>query len=86
MDKDPFLNEVGRTVVDLAEHIPQGVLVFLPSYSLLRRAVDVWGRSGVSDDVFPCVRGLCDRWVAACVSNIFIPIYYIYKCNCCGLL
>ncbi|CAN0157472.1 unnamed protein product, partial [Ectocarpus sp. 12 AP-2014] len=50
-DDDEFVEEIGRTVVALAKHIPAGVLVFLSSYKLLQRAVAVWRRCEVWADL-----------------------------------
>lgn len=47
MKKRDFLNEVGRTVVALCRSIPRGVLVFLPSYALLRQVGLLWRESEV---------------------------------------
>lgn len=48
LDKEKFVNEVGRTIVVLARRIPRGVLVFLPSYSRLAEAVCAWRACEVS--------------------------------------
>ncbi|CBN80233.1 conserved unknown protein [Ectocarpus siliculosus] len=50
-DNDEFVEEIGRTVVALAKHIPAGVLVFLSSYKLLQRAVAIWRKCEVWADL-----------------------------------
>lgn len=47
MKKSFFLDQIGRTVVALCRSIPRGVLVFLPSYSLLRQVGLLWRASEV---------------------------------------
>lgn len=54
MANPKFLNELGLTILSLAQHIPSGVLVFLSSYKLLREAVGVWKSSGVSSSSSSC--------------------------------
>lgn len=57
MKENSFLEQIGRTVVALCRNIPRGVLVFLPSYALLRKVGLLWRESEVSR----AGRGMCPR-------------------------
>ena len=45
--KDEFLDALGVTILQLTRHIPDGVLVFFPSYSLLDRVMGRWKVTGM---------------------------------------
>ena len=42
LQKDSHLLEIGNLIVSFVAYIPCGVLVFLPSYTLLERCLKVW--------------------------------------------
>lgn len=46
-----FLDTLGRTIAALCADIPAGVLVFMPSYALLRAASTRWRASGLLDEL-----------------------------------
>ena len=41
-DTTAFQDSVGRSVVDVCKIVPDGVLMFLPSYSMLDRLMTRW--------------------------------------------
>ncbi|CAM9104373.1 unnamed protein product [Phaeothamnion confervicola] len=48
---DRFVEQLGWTVAALTALVPSGVLVFLPSYALMRRAARIWRRCGAWDQL-----------------------------------
>lgn len=74
MDKPEFFDEIGRTVVALARRIPRGVLVFLPSYSVIRRIGRAWRASEVSRVVcvVACSRRSGQQSVPSCLRRAYL--------------
>ena len=67
MKKNSFLEQVGHTVVALCRNIPRGVLVFLPSYALLRQVGLLWRESEV--------RGGGSGLLASTPRYVFISLF-----------
>ncbi|XP_023240992.1 regulator of telomere elongation helicase 1 homolog isoform X2 [Centruroides sculpturatus] len=42
-----YINSLGRTLINLGRMVPDGMLVFFPSYSVLRSSVAKWEESGI---------------------------------------
>ena len=40
--QDELLYELGHSIVAIAEMVPEGVLVFFPTYEMLRKVVELW--------------------------------------------
>eukprot|EP00698_Gefionella_okellyi_P017870 TRINITY_DN5291_c0_g1_i2.p1 TRINITY_DN5291_c0_g1~~TRINITY_DN5291_c0_g1_i2.p1 ORF type:complete len:797 (+),score=176.93 TRINITY_DN5291_c0_g1_i2:1244-3634(+) len=43
-DSDEYKSELGMTVVNVCRMVPDGVLVFFPSYAVLQTCIDFWQR------------------------------------------
>ncbi|CAD5211760.1 unnamed protein product [Bursaphelenchus okinawaensis] len=52
-DSAEYLNGVGEAITGLAENVPQGMLVFFPSYSQMNNFLDAWKKPS---------KGLQSRW------------------------
>ena len=46
-----FQDEIGRLVLDVCSTIPYGVLIFVPSYSLLNKLSNRWNETGMSKKI-----------------------------------
>lgn len=42
-----YINSLGRTLINLGRMVPDGMLVFFPSYSVLRSSVSKWEECGI---------------------------------------
>jgi chromosome transmission fidelity protein 1 len=43
------LAELGQIILNLVSMVPNGIVVFLPSYSFLSAVKEAWGNSGLMD-------------------------------------
>jgi chromosome transmission fidelity protein 1 len=43
--------DLGRTLINIARHTPQGLVIFFPSYQLLNKISATWRSSGLWDDL-----------------------------------
>jgi chromosome transmission fidelity protein 1 len=48
-NKDKTITDLGHAILTMATHIPDGLVVFFPSYSYLDRCIEVWKRLKVSN-------------------------------------
>ena len=48
-DNVEMLEELGLTVAKVAKHVPGGMLMFFPSYSLMNAVYERWEKSNVLD-------------------------------------
>lgn len=46
-DNPKYVNSLGRTILSFCPIIPDGILVFFPSYPLMNKCVDSWQASGI---------------------------------------
>ncbi|XP_055844021.1 regulator of telomere elongation helicase 1 homolog [Episyrphus balteatus] len=46
-DNPKYVNSLGRTILSFCPIIPDGLLVFFPSYPLMNKCVDSWQASGI---------------------------------------
>lgn len=46
-ENEKYWRELGMTIVNLSRHIPNGLLVFFPSYTTMRKANELWSSIGV---------------------------------------
>ncbi|EFC43746.1 predicted protein, partial [Naegleria gruberi] len=42
---EPYLREVGTTLLNLSKVVPDGLLVFFPSYTLMDQCIEIWKKS-----------------------------------------
>ncbi|XP_034244080.1 regulator of telomere elongation helicase 1 homolog [Thrips palmi] len=47
-----YLSSLGRTIVNFARIIPEGLLVFFPSYSVLNQCKESWEITGIWNQIF----------------------------------
>lgn len=47
-----YLTSLGRTIANFARVLPEGLLVFFPSYSVLNQCKDHWEASGIWNQIF----------------------------------
>ncbi|KAJ4444071.1 hypothetical protein ANN_05860, partial [Periplaneta americana] len=59
-DSSDFRQELGRTILQVCETVPYGVLCFLPSYSLLENLKQHWCRSGIWEELQMHKEVLCE--------------------------
>ncbi|XP_061390735.1 regulator of telomere elongation helicase 1 homolog [Musca vetustissima] len=50
-DNPKYISSLGSTIVNVARLVPDGLLVFFPSYPLLNQCVNSWQASGVWSDI-----------------------------------
>lgn len=50
-DNPKYINSLGSTVLNVARIVPDGLLVFFPSYPMLNQCVNSWQCSGVWADI-----------------------------------
>uniref|UniRef100_A0A034W2S9 Regulator of telomere elongation helicase 1 homolog n=2 Tax=Bactrocera dorsalis TaxID=27457 RepID=A0A034W2S9_BACDO len=50
-DNPKYLSSLGQTVLNISRIVPDGLLVFFPSYPLLNQCVDAWQASGLWAEV-----------------------------------
>ncbi|XP_017484013.1 PREDICTED: regulator of telomere elongation helicase 1 homolog [Rhagoletis zephyria] len=50
-DNPKYLSSLGQTVLNVSRIVPDGLLVFFPSYPLLNQCVDAWQASGLWAEV-----------------------------------
>lgn len=48
---DKYITSLGRTIVNFARIIPEGLLVFFPSYTVLNQCKEHWEGSGVWNQI-----------------------------------
>ena len=51
LQEDSYLVELGRVVTEVCRRVPHGVLVFFPSYSVMRRVREAWESSGLEEEL-----------------------------------
>lgn len=49
---DAYLTSLGRTIANFARIIPEGLLVFFPSYTVLNQCKEHWEQSGIWNQIF----------------------------------
>lgn len=49
---EAYLTSLGRTIVNFARIIPEGLLVFFPSYSVLNQCKEHWERTSIWNQIF----------------------------------
>ncbi|XP_022905755.2 regulator of telomere elongation helicase 1 homolog [Onthophagus taurus] len=50
-DNPLYLSSLGRTILNVIRLIPDGVLIFFPSYPILQKCQDHWQREGIWSDI-----------------------------------
>ncbi|XP_019645194.1 PREDICTED: regulator of telomere elongation helicase 1-like [Branchiostoma belcheri] len=46
-----YINSLGNAIVNFARIVPNGLLVFFPSYPVMNKCLEVWQESGVSNSI-----------------------------------
>ncbi|KMZ08357.1 regulator of telomere elongation helicase 1 homolog [Drosophila simulans] len=50
-DNPKYVSSLGQTILNVARIVPDGLLVFFPSYPMLNKCVDAWQASGLWADI-----------------------------------
>ncbi|XP_017136485.1 regulator of telomere elongation helicase 1 homolog [Drosophila miranda] len=50
-DNPKYISSLGQTILNVARIVPDGLLVFFPSYPMLNKCVDAWQASGLWADI-----------------------------------
>ncbi len=50
-DNPKYVDSLGRTISKVVRHVPNGAIVFMPSYAVLDRLVSAWKTSGVWNEL-----------------------------------
>lgn len=50
-DNPKYISSLGQTILNVARIVPDGLLVFFPSYPMLNKCVDSWQASGLWADI-----------------------------------
>ncbi len=69
-----FQDEVGKLVLDVCRIMPHGVLLFLPSYSMLNKLCDRWVSTGLWEELVKCK-------VGKVVFSRTMYTYYVRSCE-----
>ncbi|KAL3313789.1 Regulator of telomere elongation helicase 1 [Cichlidogyrus casuarinus] len=46
-----YQRSLGLTMIDLAKHVPRGLLIFFPSYAMMNKMVQFWQEVGIFDSL-----------------------------------
>ncbi|KAK2711312.1 Fanconi anemia group J protein homolog [Artemia franciscana] len=46
-----FQDDLGKLVLDVCKVIPHGILMFVPSYTLMRKLIERWEQTGLIDEI-----------------------------------
>ncbi|KAK4886994.1 hypothetical protein RN001_003265 [Aquatica leii] len=51
-DNPEYLSSLGRTILNLSRIIPNGMLIFFPSYPLMQKCQEHWQEQGIWDSIY----------------------------------
>ena len=79
-DTTAFQDSVGHSVVEVCKVVPDGVLMFLPSYSMLDRLMTRWKVGDVAKQGLMSSSGTKTEWNG--VEWLHLPSGHTQRINC----
>lgn len=80
-----FQDEVGRVVLDVCKIVPNGVLCFFPSYSMMNKLTQRWQTTGLWNELCECKFVVTEpQKTDASSFDASMAEYYKYACNEAG--
>lgn len=70
-NNDKYINSLGMAIFNISRQIPNGLLVFFPSYALMNKCMETWQQTGVWDNM----NDLKVRYSIICISKKILFLY-----------